>query len=250
MDIEDLQLRLVLNGYKNNVSAVDVKDRLLPYIQKWAGNNLIDCFLAGSTAKQTAVKGSADVDIFISISSKCTNTLKEIFDSLFNALRANGFNPRRQNVSIGINFEGILVDLVPGKKDLGNTNFHKLYKNKTGTWTQTNLVQQINTIVSSKRIEEIRLTKIWRNNKALDFPSYFLELSVIFALKQRKVGDLAANMMRVFEYLCKEFISVRIVDPTNSANILSNDISSKTKETIAQGACLSLRQTSWEQRLS
>lgn len=48
-------------------------------IAQWAGNCLCETKLSGSRAKGTAIDLSTDLDLFISLSSNTTNSLKEIY---------------------------------------------------------------------------------------------------------------------------------------------------------------------------
>jgi tRNA nucleotidyltransferase (CCA-adding enzyme) len=88
-------------------------------IKEWAGDCLNDIQISGSRAKAkgTAINISSDLDLFVSLKSTTNNTLKEIYDSLFSYISSSkGINCRKQNVSIGINYGGHSIDLVPGKK--------------------------------------------------------------------------------------------------------------------------------------
>lgn len=157
-----------------------------PTIRQWAGSDLRGISLSGSYAKSTAVRGSADVDVFISLTSLLP--LRDIYTSLFNVAAASGWNPRRQNVSIGILVGQVKVDLVPGRVQPGYQNFHSLYKSKQDTWTQTNVSQHISLVRNSGRTEEIRALKVWRNRLGLDFPSFYLELVTMEALRASRAG--------------------------------------------------------------
>jgi Nucleotidyltransferase domain len=79
-----------------------VQTTINPLLQKWGGRYVVDIKLSGSFAKGTAVHGGTDIDIFVSPSSTLTDSLKDIYDTLFNALAQAGYDPRRQNVSVGI----------------------------------------------------------------------------------------------------------------------------------------------------
>src|SRR5689334_13660590 len=92
-----------------------VQYTLVPVIQQWAGNMLLNVSPSGSFAKGTANKSGTDIDLFISLSENTTETLKEIYDSLHKKMSASGYTPKRQNVSINIQVDGYDVDLVPGK---------------------------------------------------------------------------------------------------------------------------------------
>lgn len=123
-----------------------------------------------------------------------------------------------------------------------------LYRNRAGSWTKTNVARHIQIVLDSRRNEEIRALKIWRRLHGLDFPSIYLELAVIRALRRRR-GDLAANLIRVFEWLESEIRQVPVVDPANTANVISDDLTANEKRAIASRAAWSLQQPYWDRIL-
>ncbi|WP_312322043.1 nucleotidyltransferase domain-containing protein [Soonwooa sp.] len=84
-------------------------------LRTWAGQQLSSLKQSGSSAKGTALKGIADFDIFISLKSDTTETLKEIYNKLDTTLKNAGWATRRQNVSMGITHNNLKIDLVPVK---------------------------------------------------------------------------------------------------------------------------------------
>ena len=112
---------------------------VFPLIQQWAGKYLLKVSYSGSTAKGTAISGITDLDLFISLSNDTPENLSEIYQKLATHFETKGYKIRRQNVSIGIPHNGVWMDLVPGRKHVGNTNDHSLYRSKAKTWTQTNV---------------------------------------------------------------------------------------------------------------
>lgn len=84
-------------------------------VRTWAGQQLKALEYSGSYAKGTGVRGISDVDIFISLKSDTSETLKEIYKSLFELALRNGWSPRAQNVSVGVTVNGTRGDLVPGR---------------------------------------------------------------------------------------------------------------------------------------
>ncbi|MNI02603.1 hypothetical protein D3C73_554860 [compost metagenome] len=215
-------------------------------IKSWAGDFLNEVHFSGSYAKGTGVKGSADLDLFISLKSDTPYTLQHIFDSLHDNYK-NKIPARKQNVSIGIKYNGLDIDLVPGKKQKGNTNYHNLYKNKTGTWTQTNVKNHINIVSESGRCDEIRAIKIWRQLNNIDFPSIYLELSVLEALKHLNKNQCSSNVWKVFQYLRDDFLEKRIVDPSNTNNIISDDLNKSEKSKIVKLAEQALSKKYWSE---
>jgi hypothetical protein len=218
---------------------------LYPTIQRWANKYLLEATFSGSYAKGTGVRGSTDVDIFISLDPQTPGTLKELYDGLYSFLDSNRLSPRRQNVSIGLNYSGVLVDLVPARKQAGNTNDHSIFKNKAQTWTQTNVQQHINMVSQSGRLDEIRAIKVWRNLHRLSFPSFYLELTVLVALYNKNKNQPAANVLTVLEYLRDSFTKARVVDPANSNNTISDDLTSSEKSFIASQARDSRAKPNW-----
>ena len=201
----DQYLQQILSKYVVTTGAnsppSNAGNKIYSTIEAWGGNALKNVSFSGSYAKGTAVQGGTDVDLFISLSSTTTSTLQEIYDSLFNRLSSKGFEPRKQNVSIGIVLDGINIDLIPAKRQDSNSDDHSLWKNKTQTWTKTNIVKHINMVSNSGRLDEIKLTKIWRNQNNLDFPSIYLELFVIDALYNKNTNQLATNFLTVLQSL-------------------------------------------------
>lgn len=241
----NLYLIAVLNKYSispmQQAEIATIQNVLFPHIEAWGQGHIAEVMIGGSHAKGTAIRGGTDIDFFVSVSSAATQfTLAHIYDSLFRDLGSAGFNPRRQNVSMGINIVGKSVDIVPARRHAQQGNDHWLYSTKRQSHMQTNIQRHIHEIQSSGRIDEIRLMKAWRNRKGLDFPSFYLELVVLRALHGRLRGDLANNIVAVLEFIRDQLASIRIVDPSNTNNIISEQLTPSEKATVAISAGRSL----------
>ncbi|MCM3330160.1 nucleotidyltransferase domain-containing protein [Bacillus cereus] len=215
-------------------------------IRNWAGIYVNEIKISGSRAKGTALNITSDIDLFISVNSAYKGTLKDIYDSLYDYMINRGYKARKQNVSIGIEFNGHSIDLVPGKKYAGNTNYHSLYLNKRDSWTQTNIEQHINLVKNSGRINEIVLLKIWKNSHKLEFPSIYLELITIEALKHMSKTDCSNNFWHLLKFLSEHFVAQKIIDPSNSNNVISDDLFKYEKEAIAKKASACLNEQYWQ----
>ena len=158
-----------------------VQNTLLPTLREWGGIYLLNVRPSGSFAKGTANHSGTDVDLFLSVAQNVPNTMKEIYESLFNKMLEKGYRPKRQNVSINICIGGYSVGLVPGKRQDNYSNDYSLYRRRADTWTKTNIITHINKVVQSGRAPEIRVLKLWRDQNGLDFPSFYLELTVMNA---------------------------------------------------------------------
>ena len=218
-----------------------------PILAGWAGGQLEEVKFSGSHAKGTGIAGKTDTDLFISLKPDTTNTLEEIYNSLNRRMLENGYATKLQNVSIRVNHNGIVIDLVPGIKHSGNSNYHWLYVKKSGRErTQTNIDRHIDVVVNSGRVNEIRAIKVWAHNHGLDFPSIYLELTVMEALSGRSYGNVADNTWYALEFLRDSFLTNTIIDPSNSANIISNDLTIDEKRMIANQARASKAQHYWK----
>ena len=224
-------------------------DPVATIARAWANNYLLELKMSGSYAKGTAVAGSADADIFISLDQSvyCGNTptLETLYKSLAAYFRNHQYSVKLQNVSIGIEHAGIHVDLVPAVKHPGNTNDHSLYRRKNSTWTKTNVDKHIDHVKKSGRTTEIRAVKIWRNLHGLDISSFYLELVVLEALKGKALIAPASNFMAVMDYLKTTFVLATITDPANTANKISDELSIAERQFIANQAKASRSQPNW-----
>lgn len=214
-------------------------------LQSWAGQQLGALRYSGSYAKETGVHGTSDVDVFISLKSDTPGTLKDIYENLVSIAQTNGWSPRRQNVSVGVTVNGTRGDLVPGRVQSGQQNYHSLYLRKRDSWTQTNVALHVDTVHGSGRLKEIRALKIWRMLNGLDFPSLYLELFSIDALAGRSRSALAENVLHALRTIGSSLSSTRVVDPSNTNNILSDDLNHAEKLRIATQAAQSARESSW-----
>jgi tRNA nucleotidyltransferase (CCA-adding enzyme) len=100
----DDYLRGILAGIRHPTGphgpGEQIRTALFPVLAEWANPKPVAVTLSGSYAKATAVVGGSDVDLFISLKSDTTQTLKQLYTMLGTFMGAKGFNVRRQNVSI------------------------------------------------------------------------------------------------------------------------------------------------------
>lgn len=224
---------------------------LIPSITMWANGHQFDLKLSGSLAKGTGITGTTDMDLFISLhpSVSSCNTLENVYNTLGNRLRCAGYAVREQNVSIGIDHGGLKMDLVPGVKHHPLGFDHSLWKRKSQTWTKTNINNHIDRISNSGRILDIKAIKVWRKLRGLEFPSFYLELSVVEALKGKLLANNpSSNFIDIMNYLATDFVRRIIKDPANSANDVSDELTQQEKLVIQTAAAATLR-SKWEEAI-
>jgi hypothetical protein len=223
-----------------------VQAQIHPVIAEWAGDLLLSVSVSGSFIKGTANNSGTDIDLFISLSEYTPETLKEIYESLFARLSRKGYSPKRQNVSINVKVNGYNVDLVPAKQRGAYSTDHSLYRQRADTWTKTNVTTHVSFVRQHGRLDESRILKLWRNQKRLDFPSFYLELTVISALPWEVLPEtLSGNVWKFFQYLRDSFASARVTDPANTNNIISDDLTVAEKATVKAAATTALSAKTW-----
>jgi len=220
---------------------------LEPMLRQWGGRAIEQISPSGSFAKGTAIRSGTDIDLFVSLSSTTTDTLQQIYEKLYEHVRLSGYVPKQQDVSIGLRVGGYDVDLVPGKRQSYLGQDHSLWRRRAKTWTKTNVDTHIRFVSTSGYINEIKVLKLWRNQRQLDFPSFYLELSAIRALQENPGGSLSNNVWNCFAYLRDKFTNARIVDPANTNNIISDDLTVAARQLIAGAAATARNAKNWSE---
>jgi hypothetical protein len=223
-----------------------VRLALSPYMQEWAGFYLSEVTVSGSYAKQTAVRGDTDVDLFVSLKDSMPGTLADLYRQLGQFMQGKGFSVRWQNVSVGITYRGLNVDLVPGRKQSPWTSDHSIYVSKRRTWTKTNVGTHIKKVRDSGRQSEICLLKRWRDVHRFEFPSFVLELATLRALSGHWTTGLAANFLSCLTFFRDQLPSAALLDPANTNNNVADDMTFREKQRASAEAGRSLREQYWE----
>ncbi len=222
--------------------------RSSPLLKQWGKQYLLGLTLSGAYAKNTAIWLSSHVDLLIALSPVPGMDMKQIFWGLFEYLTDHDLRPHTRNVTIQLESKGLFVDLIPACRDKGSGG-SVLFNKKTGGAVQTDVAQHVHLVANSGRQQEICAMKIWRERCALDFPSFYLELSVLRALEEERFGRLSDNVLAVLRYLAGRFEHTAVRDPANSANVVSKDLSDAEKQAIAKAARNALYDENWKKIL-
>jgi hypothetical protein len=222
-------------------------DDVIPLLKQWGKQYLHGITLSGAYAKNTAISLCSDVDVLVALSPVPDMEMKGIFWGLFEYLTDQDLRPRTRDVSIQLKCKGLHVDLIPAYRDgtAGNVLFNK----RSGCSLHTDIAQHIHTVANSGRQQEICALKIWRERNSLDFPSLYLELTVLHALESERFGQLADNVLCVLRYLANRFEQAVVRDPANTKNVVSSDLSASSKQAIAKAARDALYDENWKKIL-
>lgn len=220
-------------------------DEVLPLIKEWGKQYLLGMTLSGAYAKNTAISLSSDVDVLIALKPVPGQEMKNIFWGLFEYLSDKGVRPHTRNVSIQVVARGHKVDLIPAYRDR-DTGGDILFNKKSRSVVHTDVGRHVHRVANCGRQQEIAALKIWRERKSLDFPSLYLELTVLNALEHERFGKLAENVLTVLRYLGNKFERLIVRDPANGENIVSNDLSEAEKKAIATLAREAVYDENWK----
>jgi hypothetical protein len=223
-------------------------DEVIPIIKRWGKQHLLGMTLSGAYAKNTAVGVSSDVDVLVTLDPIPGLEINNLFWRLFEYLMEQSLQPRSRTVSVQVDVRGRKVDLIPAYRDRA-TSSDILYNKKSGNAVQTEVARHVQLIANSGRQQEICAFKIWRERNRLEFPSLYLELTVLRALGSENFGKLADNIEAVLHYLGNRFEKAVVSDPVNAKNIVSNDLSEKEKKAIAKTARDALYEENWKKFL-
>lgn len=247
-------LRAILQREAVDVSANAPLRALEAQIQAlceaWAGRYLLEVYPSGAYEKGTANHSGISIDFVVSLSPQTPFLSRQIYESLWQHLERNRFELERRTVSIGLRLEGATVDILPAKRESLHNDIQELYSTRRNSSMKTNLHHHVLDVIESGRREEIRVLKLWRDQHGLDFPSFYLELSTIAALRRRPLGELADNVWATLGYFEQLFVGRAILDPSNANNVVSAELTMSDKMAIATAASGTRATRSWTEIVS
>ena len=217
------------------------------FCRDFCGAHLLEIYPTGAFEKGTANASGIAIDFLASFSPTSPTPIHELYEALFDGLQSEGLEPVRRDVSVALMLEGVAVDIIPGRREAMSGDVHELWLTRRGQSVKTNLTQHVlNTIVAGRR-DEIRVLKVWRDQLGIDFPSFYLELSVAAALRRRDADTLAENVWNVLGYLESLFPARPALDPVNANNIVSDQLGPPGREAVRRAAQLARASRAWSE---
>jgi hypothetical protein len=231
---------------------------------KYSGKIASSPINSGSFAKHTAINKKFDLDLCTPFLRDSFITLEEMADELFKFFDEEYIDNdlqkpiRKQRVSIGLDFKIndhiIGMDVVPGREinqsEYQDTNDLNLFvRAKDGvpkTETKTNIKKHINEI-SGRNSERdiIRLIKVWKYYNGKNLKSFLIELIVIRAFDDN-INEIPNGLWEktefVLNFIKNNIETIKITDPANSNNIVSNTLSKEEKKAISNDIEIMLSQ--------
>jgi predicted nucleotidyltransferase len=192
----------------------------------------------GSIIKGTSILNS-DIDIQIKF-NKDAGTIEDVRNIVEGFLRDSFFdnklqNIRSQNHSIGlvfnINGEEKRIDIVPLREIENGKGDTYLYSTKNSSIKKTNAKIQISKLrFTEKQKQIIKLLKGWKIDNGLQLPSILIEYIVKRAFAEFTMPKrIDKALLFVIEYIANNITYIRVIDPSNTNNIISDSLSCNEK---------------------
>ncbi len=133
---------------------------------------VVETFLSGSYAKHTCIRPSKDdekidVDIIVVTTYNENDDSKVVLNELYEICKEKYQKVTKQNRSVGVELEGIEIDIVPVIK-VDGTDMYKIGNKKDGGWKLTNpkghieWCTEINQENEGKFVRIVKMFKWWR----------------------------------------------------------------------------------------
>ncbi len=209
---------------------------------------------SGSYKKNTAVNIKFDMDLVIPFKKADADSLESIFTELaryfehdYRKKDQSLVQVKKQKVAIGLTFmvDGHMLDLdiVPGREmgDYEKDGDLNLYINDTmgtlqkASHLKTNIQKQIDNIKDNSIARDVvKLLKVWKRRKNGQMKSFVIELITVKAMTGYSGrNDLWEKLEHTMTYIKDNITTVRLVDPGNSNNVVSDSMTPAEKSSLA-----------------
>ena len=213
------------------------REKLLGIISKIQDLPVPTPYFGGSRGKKTMIKESYDLDIVLYFPETTNYSIENIYDKVARYLGSSNYSIITKNAAIRVlKRENYHIDVVPAKRIKGSEDSAFLWRNEVGKPLKTSVVQHIASIREFGRRDVIKLLKLWKVRYQIDFPSFILEQLIIRALKNNLNLPLNNAIIEVLEFISKNMETIRLEDPANTNNILTDSISAYDKDIISKFA--------------
>jgi hypothetical protein len=204
-------------------------------------------YYAGSYGKQTMIRARYDLDLVIYWPHTATYTIKGIYDAVGQVLQKEWQVVNSKTVCWELPFDGgFHIDVVPGRALDANYFEANLHRSDTGTTLKTSLKTHIDTVRGSGRTDAIRLMKLWKERRGVPFrKSFLLEVMTIEGCKGKRFDDHAGQVMAALGYIRDNIETCNVIDPANTNNSLSDDLSPDARKRIKAAAAAAIAAQSW-----
>ncbi len=208
-------------------------------------------YYAGSYRKKTMIKASYDLDIVLYWPSKIPLKVEDLYNAVGSELQKNWNRLSAKNVGWEIGFDGDFhIDVIPGKRKDKSHKDAYLYSRDINGRFLTSINKQVNYVKRRRRGKAIKLIKLWKKRKEVPIKTFILETMVVRGCKYLPRKTLEPQLTQALEYLADNITTIRLIDPANSENIISNNLTIEEKNRVRNLANKALSADNWSQVFS
>jgi hypothetical protein len=204
-------------------------------------------YYAGSYGKKTMIRARYDLDLVIYWPSTANFTIKGIYDAVGQVLRNEWQVVNSKTVCWELPFDGgFHIDVVPGRALDARYFEANLHRTDTGTTLKTSLKTHIETVRGSGRSDAIKLMKLWKERRQVPFrKSFLLEVMTIAGCQGRNFDDYPGQILGALRYISANIETCNVIDPANTNNSLSDDLSREARQGIKAAADAAIAAPYW-----
>lgn len=244
-------LRQILNDQDLNDNQIENLRRHRDIIEDQLRNGINGspkAYYGGSYKKKTMIKASYDLDLVLYWPSNSPYSLQRLYRAAESVLDKNWRKIIKKRVGLEIPFQGDFhIDVIPGKFSSKDEKYAYLYNKDTGGRFQTSIDIQVKYVLKHRRQDAIRLMKLWKKRKDVPIKTFILEICVIEGCKGIDRSKLESQLLAAFRYIRDNIQTSRMVDPANSNNIVSDDLTIEQKNRIKKLAIQAIDTQYWNQ---
>lgn len=222
-------------------------EKVVALCRAWGGTDILEVGLGGGYEKGLANRSGISTDYVVWFHTRSGRRIAELYESMFQSFDRLGLAPVRRHVTIALRVGDAVVDLLPVRRLSMLSDIHEIYSARRRVPITTNLTQHVLDSHAAGWQDEVRILKLWRDQNGLDFPSFYLELATVAALRRRPAGALADNVWAVLGFLERLLVPRAMLDPANAANIVSDELTSAQKRSIAAAATAARSGRPWSE---
>jgi hypothetical protein len=202
----------------------------------------------GSLAKGTMIAESYDLDILAYWPDGLDAPLRSIFELVGAALTHKWPKTIQKNVAWRVPFgRGVCVDVVPARLIDPVQRSANLYRCDTDTTRKTNLERHVGLVRESGRADVIRLLKLWKIRRALEVPSFALEVIALDACRYVRRARLGPQLRATWEVIVIGLQELDWTDPVNSNNVVTERLTARARATAVRAATHALAAKDWRE---
>lgn len=224
----------------NNEFDEAVVKEIKKFILSFESKKISQIMTFGSSIKRTNIRETPKVKLLVSIKEKDKRPIEEITQWFYNYLQFPEWQVVKKNNQLEFNYKGIDFNIFLAKKKVNSYNYHIMENLKFSQEVISNFNIHTSNVVDSNFQKEIILMKLWREKHQLNFPTIYLELVVMDVLRKCDKTNLFSRMIRILDYLRRDFVQDKFYDPSNTYNVISDYLTLDEKRRIQQIAKISL----------